>query len=451
MLISICTGQSNGFSLSVDETDLDRIEKSPLQSYSKILEKSTPAVVAVTTQQLVRRLYPEERNPFEDLLRRYYGFPRLDQPRISEEKVPAGIGSGVLVSPQGHVVTNAHVITDPRSGELMEEVFVKIGSQTEYSAQVIGYDHSTDIAVLKIASDGELPFATLANSDHLKVGDIVFAVGNPLGIGMTVTMGIVSATRKSELGILREEGAYENFIQTDASINRGNSGGALLDAKGRLIGINTAIISQTGANIGIGLAIPVNMVRRALTDYIEEGKIRRGFLGVSLRPDPNGISAFVGEVVSGSAAERAGFLPDDKIVKVGDKPVTSVNQARVAISQAIPGTTVPIEIVRSGQNLVLEVVLGSMSEQTSPIQGIELVELSPQIRKKFEIHPSVRGVAVGQSTGETETFKEGVVLVEINGSPIHTIDDVSENLYSGINRFYIWYRGKYRFLAYRIP
>lgn len=444
-------GQSSGFSLKVDDAELDRLVESPIQSYSAILGRSTPAVVAVTTQQVVKRLYPGGGNPIEEWLRRYYGLPRMNQPRIEEEKVPAGIGSGVIVSPQGHVVTNAHVITDPQTGELMEEVVVQLNGPMEYPAEIIGYDHSTDIAVLKINADEELPFATLTNSDQLKVGDIVFAVGNPLGIGMTVTMGIVSATRKSELGILRQEGAYENFIQTDASINRGNSGGALLDAKGRLVGINTAIISQTGANIGIGLAIPVNMVRRALTDYLEEGKIRRGFLGVSLEPDSNDNSAVVGSVVPGSAAEKAGFMPDDKIIKVGEKPVYSVNQARVAISQSLPGSQISIEVIRNGTSQMLSVILDSMSEERAPIPGIELSTLTPQNRENYKIPLSVRGVLVTGSTGESETFKKGVVLVEINGSQIQQVGDVAENLYSGINRFYVWYRGKYRFLAYRTP
>ena len=444
-------GQSSGFSLKVDDAELDRLVESPIQSYSAILGRSTPAVVAVTTQQVVKRLYPGGGNPIEEWLRRYYGLPRMNQPRIEEEKVPAGIGSGVIVSPQGHVVTNAHVITDPQTGELMEEVVVQLNGPMEYPAEIIGYDHSTDIAVLKINADEELPFATLTNSDQLQVGDIVFAVGNPLGIGMTVTMGIVSATRKSELGILRQEGAYENFIQTDASINRGNSGGALLDAKGRLVGINTAIISQTGANIGIGLAIPVNMVRRALTDYLEEGKIRRGFLGVSLEPDSNDNSAVVGSVVPGSAAEKAGFMPDDKIIKVGEKPVYSVNQARVAISQSLPGSQISIEVIRNGTSQMLSVILDSMSEDRAPIPGIELSTLTPQNRENYKIPLSVRGVLVTESTGESETFKKGVVLVEINGSQIQQVGDVAENLYSGINRFYVWYRGKYRFLAYRTP
>jgi len=340
---------------------------------------------------------------------------------------------------------------DPRTGELVEEVVVQTTEPQEYPAEVIGFDPATDIAVLKIKSDNELPFATFANSDLLQVGDVVFAVGNPLGVGMTVTMGIISATGKSELGILREEGAYENFIQTDASINRGNAGGALLDAKGRLIGINTAIISQTGANIGIGLAIPVNMVRRALTDYVEEGKIRRGFLGVSLKPDVDGNYALVGNVVEGSAADKAGFLPEDRIVRVGNKEVSSINQTRVAISQALPGTSLPIEVIREGERLSLNAVLGSLTDELSPIPGIELTELSPRLREEYKIPKNVRGVIVESSSGETETFKQGVVLVEINGTQIIDLEDVGQNLYSGINRFYVWYRGNYRFLAYRIP
>ena len=197
--------------------------------------------------------------------------------------MPAGIGSGVIVTPDGYTITNAHVITaNQNTGDLVEEVLVKVSEKEEYKASIVGYDRSTDVAVLKIDADRPLPFVTLANSESLEVGDVVFAVGNPLGVGKTVTMGIISATMKSELGVLGppEAGSYENFIQTDASINPGNSGGALLDAKGRLIGINTAIISQTRSSIGIGLAIPINMARKVLTDLVEGGELRRGFWGL---------------------------------------------------------------------------------------------------------------------------------------------------------------------------
>ena len=234
-ICNYCFCQKSGISLNFDGSDLDRKSSSPVQSYADILAEAKASVVAVTTQQVVRRLYPSSNSPIEELLRRYYGLPYDKKPRIEEEKIPTGIGSGVIVSPEGHVVTNAHVITDPYTGELMEEVVVQLGEKNEYPSKVVGYDHSTDIAVLKIESEEDLPYAVIANSDQLQVGDVVFAVGNPLGIGMTVTMGIVSATKKSELGILRDKGAYENFIQTDASINRGNSGGALLDAKEDLL------------------------------------------------------------------------------------------------------------------------------------------------------------------------------------------------------------------------
>ena len=188
----------------------------------------------------------------------------------------------------------------------VEEVIIQLSNKKEFRAEIIGFDRSTDVAVLKIDSQEVLPFVTLANSDLLQVGDVVFAAGNPLGIGLTVTMGIVSATKRTELDVFRDQrGAYENFIQTDASINQGNSGGALLDSKGRLVGINTAIISQTGSSIGIGLAIPVNMVRKVLTDFLQTGTIRRGFLGVELGEESELDGAVVKNVVAGSPAEDA--------------------------------------------------------------------------------------------------------------------------------------------------
>ena len=440
-----------GFSLHYDETKLDRSQTSPIVSYSATLKKSTPAVVAVTTKQVVRRLYPGGTDPIEDFLRRYYGLPRVNQPRVEEERVPAGIGSGVIVTPQGHTITNAHVITDPRTGKPVEEVTVKLSDKKEYEARIIGFDRSTDVAVLKIDAAEPLPHVTLANSDFMEVGDVVFAVGNPLGIGMTVTMGIVSATKKSELGVL-EEGGYENFIQTDAAINRGNSGGALLDAKGRLIGINTAIISQTGASIGIGLAIPVNMVKKVLGDLVKGGGLKRGFLGVSLEESPTVQGAIIDSVEPNSPAEQAGLKPRDIIVKAAGKSVASVNQLRVAISQTPPGTRVLVKALRNGKEMDFYVTLDLRQDSSSsPIPGILLEPLSPAKRNEFEIPSTVRGIVVTKSTGQAQTFKEGVVLVEINGYPVSTVPEVESRLKRGINRFYIWFRGKFTYLAYRVP
>ena len=441
---------ATGFTPKYDNSKLDRTQASPVVSYSGILKKATPAVIAVTTKQLVRRGVAD---PLEDFLRRYYGLPRGNQPRFEEERVPAGIGSGVIVTPQGHVITNAHVITDPRTGSLVEEVTVQLSNKKEYEAKIIGVDRSTDIAVLKISAPDTLPYAILANSEFLEVGDVVFAVGNPLGIGKTVTMGIISATRRSELGVL-EEGAYENFIQTDASINRGNSGGALLDAKGRLIGINTAIISQTGASIGIGLAIPVNMVKNVLNDLVKGGGLKRGFLGVILDddPDPSVQGAIIDRVEVGSPADQAGLKTRDVIVSAGGKAVTSVNQLRVAISQTPPGTRMLVKVLRSGRKMDFYVTL-DLREDTasSPIPGVSLEPLDASSREQFKVPSSVRGIVVTKSTGVAQTFKEGVVLVEINGYPINSVAEAESRLKRGINRFYIWYRSKYQYLAYRIP
>mgnify|MGYP001162536355 FL=1 len=442
-------GTTKSFSLKVDDSDLDRGDTVPRQSYSTILEKSTPAVVSVTTQQVVKRMYPT----IEDFLRRYYGLPVVNEPNVKEENVPVGIGSGVIVTPEGHTITNAHVITDPRTGSLVEEVLVQLSDKVEYKAQIVGVDRSTDVAVLKIESEKPLPFVTLGNSDLLKVGDIVFAAGNPLGIGKTVTMGIVSATGRSELKVLDEQGSYENFIQTDASINRGNSGGALIDAKGRLVGINTAIISQTGGSVGIGLAIPVKIVKKVLTDFVQGGELRRGFLGVSLNmEDTASGGALVEDVILGSAAEKAGFEPGDLIVSVGNAEVSSANQLRLAIAQTSPGTRIPVVVLRNEVKKTLFVTLELFGgEKKSPIPGVSLESLNTENREKYGIPTQTRGVVVRKSSGAAETFKEGVVIVEINGYQVNSIQEIASELKKGINRFYVWYRGKYRFLAYRVP
>ena len=437
--------------LKIDGSDLPRDQGIAKHSYASILKDSTPAVVSVTTQQFVPLRYSGSSNPLENFLRRYYGLPELDQPVM--EKVPSGIGSGVLVTSEGHVITNAHVITDQRSGRPVEEVLVQLANKKEFKAEIIGFDRSTDVAVLKINTDEPLPFVVLADSDLLQVGDVVFAAGNPLGIGLTVTMGIVSATRRTELDVFRgQRGAYENFIQTDASINQGNSGGALLDTKGRLVGINTAIISQTGASIGIGLAIPVNMVRKVLTDFVKAGSIRRGFLGVELTESEKLDGAMVGKVVPQSAADIAGFQAGDVIIKVGKTLVSSVNQSRLAISQTEPGTKLPIVIRRNNDEITLSVTLDLLGNSTELlIPGITLKSLSSSVRSEFGLPSSVRGLVVTRSTGEEKTFKQGVVIVEINGVQVSSIEEVNKELKKGINRFYVWYRGKYYFHAYRIP
>ncbi|SVC56193.1 uncharacterized protein METZ01_LOCUS309047, partial [marine metagenome] len=242
--------REGGYTLKVDDTPVLSSGPHRVSSYANVLSKATPSVIGVYTAQVVRRSFPNASNPLEEFLRRYYGLPgRTGSSRVEEQKVPTGMGSGVIVSPEGYVLTNAHVVTDQRTGAPVDEVTIKFADKREFPAEIIGFDRATDIAVLKISAPEALPSITLADSAKLQVGDIVFAAGNPLGVGLTVTMGIVSATGRTDLGILKDPGAYENFIQTDAAINQGNSGGALIDAQGRLVGINTAIYSRTGGSI----------------------------------------------------------------------------------------------------------------------------------------------------------------------------------------------------------
>ena len=445
------------YTLKVDDTLITSADPPRVSSYADVLGKATPAVVGVYTAQVIRR-NPNAINPLEEFLRRYYGLPRgTSRSRMEEQKVPAGMGSGVIVAPEGYALTNAHVVTDPRTGDPVDEVTIKLADKREFSAEIVGFDRATDIAVLKISAPEALPAITLADSAKLRVGDIVFAAGNPLGVGLTVTMGIVSATGRTDLGILKDPGAYENFIQTDAAINQGNSGGALIDAQGRLVGINTAIYSRTGGSIGIGFAIPVNLTRSVMTGLIEKGGVQRGFLGVKLEDLPAGKGARIAEVVSGTPADRAGLRRDDLIVKVAGKDISSVAELRLAISQTPPGAVIPLELIRNSRHTTLKVTLGSYDDPLplnlgdSVIPGTILAPLDRTLRQRFKVPNDVDGLVVMESSGEAETIREGVVIVEINGQPAREVKDARTSLRQGLNRFKVWFKGRYSFLPYRIP
>ena len=451
-------GHADRFTLKLDETPLPPTDPPRVTGYADVLSKATPAVVGVYTAQVVRRSFPNASNPLEDFLRRYYGLSRGVEPsRVEEQKVPSGMGSGVIIAPEGYAITNAHVITDQRTGKPVDEVSVKLSDKREFPAEIVGFDKATDIAVLKINASEALPSITLADSAKLRVGDIVFAAGNPLGVGLTVTMGIVSATGRTDLGILKDPGAYENFIQTDAAINQGNSGGALIDAKGRLVGINTAIYSRTGGSIGIGFAIPVNLARSVMTGLIEKGGVQRGFLGVQLEDLPADEGARTTGVVKGSPADRAGIQSNDIIVEAAGKEIASVAELRLAISQTPPGASVPLVIIRHSQRKKLRVTLGSLDDTLRPgigglvVPGVTLAPLDGDLRRRFDIPNTVAGLVVTESSGEEQTIRKGVVIVEINGQGVHDEKDARANLRRGLNRFYVWFKGRYNFLPYRIP
>ncbi len=319
-------------------------------TFAPVVKSVLPAVVNISSNRVVRTSALQQDNPFGDL---FPGFRMPDRPLRQH-----GEGSGVIVSPDGYIVTNNHVV------DSATELTVSMSDKREMQARVIGKDAKTDIALLKVDAKG-LPYARLGNSAGVEVGDIALAIGNPFGLGQTVTMGIVSATGRGGLGI--ED--YEDFIQTDASINPGNSGGALVNTKGEVIGINTAILSGSGGNQGVGFAVPVDMVRQVMTQLKEKGIVTRARLGVyfqELTPQlaaELGVKASKGAVVSqivpDGPASKTGLKNDDVIVAMNGKEVDG-RSLRLAVGSMAPGTTIDLKVLRGGSEQKFSVTLDTM-------------------------------------------------------------------------------------------
>jgi len=328
--------------------------KAPLSgpaSYAGAVNMAAPAVVNVYTTKIHRQsISPIFNDPF---FRHLFGDALRGQPR---ERIENSLGSGVIVDSKGYIVTNNHVIADA------DQISIVLNDGKKLEAQVVGTDPDSDIAVLKVDSS-KLPAITIGDSSVLRVGDVVLAIGNPFGVGQTVTMGIVSATGRNQLGITN----FENFIQTDAAINPGNSGGALIDAHGRLVGINTAIFSKTGGSQGIGFAIPVDMVRGIMKQLVETGKVSRGWLGLGGQDvtaalaesfglkDVQGV--LISNVFKGAAADRAGLRPGDVITMIDDHKITSAFDIVNAIGTRRPGSEVVIRGWRGEKRLEARAVL----------------------------------------------------------------------------------------------
>jgi len=321
-------------------------------SLASAAKKAAPAVVSISTSTTPRN--PRSNDPWFQF---FFG-DQANRPQT-------GLGSGVIVSPDGYILTNNHVV------EGADEIEVMLNDGRHASAKVIGTDPDTDLAVLKIALD-RLPVIVLGNSDQLLVGDKVLAIGNPFGVGQTVTSGIVSALGRNQLGI----NTFENFIQTDAAINPGNSGGALIDVNGNLLGINTAIYSRSGGSMGIGFAIPVSTARLVLEGIVTEGQVRRGWIGVEpneLSPElaeTFGVKAAQGVIITGvlqaGPAAHAGIRPGDVIVQVGDKAVGSVAEMMTAVAALKPGTSTPFTLLRGDGKLTLDVTPGMRPRTVNP-------------------------------------------------------------------------------------
>lgn len=326
-------------------------------SYADAVEKAAPAVVNIYTRTVVRRKqHPLIDDPF---FRRFFDLG--DQPR--KERIQSSLGSGVIISAQGYIVTNNHVIASADS------IVIALKDGREAAAEVIGTDPETDLAILKTDLK-DLPSMTLTNSSSLRVGDVVLAIGNPFGVGQTVTMGIVSATGRNSLGL----NTYEDFLQTDAAINPGNSGGALIDATGNLIGINTAIFSKSGGSQGIGFAIPSNLAKKVMTDLIEHGRVIRGWLGVEIQEvtprlaesfnleDLNGL--ILAGIYRDSPAHRAGLQPGDVMLAINKVPVNG-RRSMIAIADVKPGERLTIDVLRNGKPIQTQVTVGERP-QTRP-------------------------------------------------------------------------------------
>ena len=320
-----------------------------LASYADAARKAVPAVVHVYTTQEIRSRHPLTNDPFWN---HFFG----DRGETSERR--SGLGSGVVVSADGYILTNYHVV------EAADEIEVASNDGRKFKAKVVGSDPESDLAVLRIAAEPRLPAITFATADTLRVGDVVLAIGNPFGVGQTVTSGIVSALGRSHLGI----NTFENFIQTDAAINPGNSGGALVDSAGNLVGINTAIYSQNGGSMGIGFAIPVSLARSVMEQIIKNGGVTRGWIGVEVQeitPElaeafsmPSAEGALIAGVMRGSPADKAGVRPGDVLLGIGDKKVKDAQNMLAVIAALQPGQTSRISLRREGHEIAVDAVIG---------------------------------------------------------------------------------------------
>jgi Do/DeqQ family serine protease len=433
--------------LKLDATPVSEGKGPALTSYADVLDGVRPAVVSVYSSKIVREQVP--------LLWRQYGY------KGREQKLE-GLGSGVIISADGYILTNNHVV------EEADELKVQLNDGRELTAKVVGTDPKTDIAVIKIDAD-KLPALTIADSDRIRVGDVVFAIGNPLGVGQTVTMGIISATGR-RVGILSEVAGYEDFIQTDASINRGNSGGALVDAKGRLIGINSAIISNNQGSIGIGFAIPLNLARAVMKSLIETGTVARGYLGVSTNPDPLNAElaeslglpkdtkgVIVTEVTAKSAAAKAGLKREDVITAINDKPVASRDDLRLMVAQLAPGTKVSVKLFRDGKPLSIDVTLGKLEDNTITegelLPGVNVQLLDDNSRQQYEVDDSIQGVLITDVKPDSEfanVFREGVVIEAINRVPTPDIASAKTALRDGRNVAFVYFHGVQRYISFNL-
>jgi serine protease Do len=442
--------------LLTDDRPIDRAGSARV-SYSSVVKKTAPGVVYVFSSKKVRR--ENNWDPFfnDPMFRRFFGVP---EGRLPRESIQQSLGSGAIVTENGYILTNNHVVDGA------DEVKVAFGEpRKEYQAKIIGRDAKADVAVLKIDATG-LPAVTLGDSDKLEVGDTVLAIGNPFGVGLTVTHGIVSALGRGGLGIE----TYEDFIQTDAPINPGNSGGALVDSEGRLIGINTAILSRTGASNGIGFAIPINLARSIMAQLVATGKVERGFLGVTTQALDAELGsqfgtdhgALISEISPGSAAEKAGLKQGDVITRVDGKDIADPRSLALAIGRLSPGAEITLDYMREGKAATLKIKLGEQPTQNlsaggrdgeqnkdvGVLNGVGVSDLTPEARSQLQVPAGIEGALITQvdpdSASARAGLREGDIILELDRKRVRNASEavkLSEKIKGPKVLVFLWREG----------
>jgi serine protease Do len=437
-------GKDNGPGIKVETTPVNRDAKLGT-SFAPVIKHAAASVVSIYTTRFVREQETPQLGQFFGGQVPDFRIPDGNNDAPERTLKERGLGSGVIVSPDGYILTANHVVDGA------DEIKVAVADNKKpFSAKVVGKDEATDVAILKIEA-GNLPAITLADSDQLEVGDVVLAIGNPFNVGETVTMGVVSGLGRNGLGISH----YEDFIQTDAAINPGNSGGALVDAEGRLVGINTAIRTETGGYQGIGYAVPVNLARHVMELLISSGKVTRGYLGITLQdltpglaeafnlPDQNG--ALIGDVLPSSPADKAGVKSGDVIVALNGKNVGDASSLQLAISESAPGSVAALKLIRDGKAKTITVALGELlptggmrlnsrenqidaqpHSSTDALDGVEVADLDAQIRRQLRIPPGVQGAVVANVDENSNSAEAGLepndLILEINRQPVPDAD-----------------------------
>lgn len=411
------------------------------QAFVAISKAVTPAVVNISAKRYARKQDDASDFPFEGSLRRFFG-GKFERKAPQHERRGEGMGSGVIIASDGLIVTNNHVIEDA------DEIIVVLSDKREFKGIVVGTDPKSDLAVIRIKTKG-LPTIPWGDSSKTQVGEYILAIGNPFGLTQTVTMGIISAVGRANIGLTD----YEDFIQTDAAINPGNSGGAMVNIQGELIGINTAIFTRSGGYMGIGFAVPSDMVRSIVAKLVKSGKVVRGWLGVAIQDVTPQIAtsfglseargALVSEVMADSPAEKAGFQAGDVILSFGGEAVGNTNKLRHIVAKALAGDHLNVDVIRESKKIVLTVKIEVQPQNlfakrsrsphvvqpklSAALAGVTVSELSPELAEQLTLDVGLSGVVILKvdpgSNAKTAGLRKSDLILEINRKDIRTLED----------------------------